>query len=371
MFQQLHCFGFVEPDRMVFSSFQFIKRLTNFDLSRSEYGVDQFIMSAYIFSYGGISFKLSSKILDSMKDKVNPNDPVEKMSFAVFQCLHNRMEGNYGSHFFDSELVEELFRVGNLQITSYYIIFSFFIDLGQGKFKEAHQKIEKLQEMRELFDNYTVEGWVYLAKSKLFTKQRKLRESLVLMEKFIKFCKEVDDKTQLLWAYASKAYIQFLMEDIPGAERSLQLIPLEDHKSIHYVFKTTLVLSQLCIDLHHLERSILDNHASKRRTLNKKMRKTCKDSVHVAAKIADDRVEILKLAGTYYWLVGKQKKAIKWWRKSIIAGEKLGALPELARTYLEIGKRLKEPESRYHQISGLQADGCLEKADQLLKELDA
>jgi len=99
--------------------------------------------------------------------------------------------------------------------------------------------------------------------------------------------------------------------------------------------------------------------------LHKKTRKTFIEAIRVAKKIADDRVEIFRLAGTYFWLLGKQKKAIKWWEKCIKSGEKMEAFPELARAYLEIGTRLKEPKSKFPQIMGLSAEECIEKAGKL------
>jgi hypothetical protein len=43
--------------------------------------------------------------------------------------------------------------------------------------------------------------------------------------------------------------------------------------------------------------------------------------------------------GVYNWLIHDQKNALKWWHKAISEGEGLGALPQLARTYAEMGSR--------------------------------
>ena len=74
--------------------------------------------------------------------------------------------------------------------------------------------------------------------------------------------------------------------------------------------------------------------------------------------------------GIYYWLTNKRKKALKWWRRSIKEGECLGARPELSRTYFEVGKRLLEPESRYHELDGITAEDYLEKARTMFEEMD-
>ena len=64
------------------------------------------------------------------------------------------------------------------------------------------------------------------------------------------------------------------------------------------------------------------------------------ESLKISRKFKRDHTESLKLTGTYWWLLGKPQKALRWWKKSIDLGEKLGAKLELSRTYFEAGKRL-------------------------------
>ena len=71
--------------------------------------------------------------------------------------------------------------------------------------------------------------------------------------------------------------------------------------------------------------------------------------------------------GKYYWLISKQSKALKWWDKAIKEGERLGARPDLSRTYFEVGKRLLEPQSKYKELNGIDAKGYLEKAGTLFE----
>ena len=74
--------------------------------------------------------------------------------------------------------------------------------------------------------------------------------------------------------------------------------------------------------------------------------------------------------GEYYWLIGKQKKALKWFDKSIKEGERLGARPDLSRTYMEVGKRLLEPPQQIRELNGIDARDYLDKAETMFKEMD-
>ena len=80
--------------------------------------------------------------------------------------------------------------------------------------------------------------------------------------------------------------------------------------------------------------------------------------------------EALRLMGTLNWLKNKQKNALKYWEKSIEIGMLLGARPELARTYMEVGKRLSSEKSKYHQLNGISHEEYLDKAEVLFKEMD-
>ena len=76
------------------------------------------------------------------------------------------------------------------------------------------------------------------------------------------------------------------------------------------------------------------------------------------------------MVGCYYWLAGKQSKAIIWWKKAIEEGKRLGSRPDLARTYMEIGKRFLEGNSKYNELSGTTASEYLEKARTMFQEMD-
>ena len=92
----------------------------------------------------------------------------------------------------------------------------------------------------------------------------------------------------------------------------------------------------------------------------------CKNS----KKIANDRTEIFKLIGAFFWLIDKQKKALRWWDQSIKEGERLDARLELSRTYFEIGKRLLEPNSNYTSLNSISGETYLDKARTMFEEMD-
>jgi tetratricopeptide (TPR) repeat protein len=367
---QLGCTGFVDSDRMLFLSARFIKRMTGFNLSKSENGIEDFCLSTMFLSYAGVSFALHRKLLGNIQEKVNKESTIEKMAYEFTRIANYRMEGNYTSYRYDHLLVEDAFRIGYLQNTSYYLIFSFFIELSQGNFSFADQRIKKLEEMAKLFDNETVEGWLFMARSKLWSKRRKLNQARIEAEKFIQFCKKVEDKSQLLWGYATKGYIQFLIGDIEGAEESMEQVSQTAGAELLNVFKTTQILNQLLIHLHHFEKAIKEKISTQKKVYGQKLKVTLKAATNIALKIADDRIEIMKCIGLYHWLNGKSHRALKWWRKGIVEGERLNAKPELARLYFEAGKRMSRDKGKVLNLNGLNAEELLKRSEEIFVKID-
>jgi hypothetical protein len=76
------------------------------------------------------------------------------------------------------------------------------------------------------------------------------------------------------------------------------------------------------------------------------------------------------LMGTYHWITGNRKTALRWWGKSIDEALRLNAKLELSRTYLEAGKRLLEERSQKKIPEASEAGEYLTKARQLFAEMN-
>jgi hypothetical protein len=59
---------------------------------------------------------------------------------------------------------------------------------------------------------------------------------------------------------------------------------------------------------------------------------------------------VLRLAGRAQQLLGRRRRALGFFGESIVLGEKLGARPETARTYAEIGRLLRAEGGRFRDL---------------------
>jgi len=86
-------------------------------------------------------------------------------------------------------------------------------------------------------------------------------------------------------------------------------------------------------------------------------------------KAAMYRTESYRLWGVYNWLIQERKNAFKWWHKALSEGERLGARPQVARTYAEMGTRLCGIRGESSGPDASRAKEPLEKAKTMFRNL--
>jgi hypothetical protein len=364
----------IETKRFFMDSIIVLKRLFKLDITQVENGASIFTEGSILFSFTGISFKLSKKILDHAKEVINKDDLKSVLCFKYTEIMHNYLSGNWKNQpEYDENIVDRKLSVGDVFHTGGYTLFSGCLKIEQGNFNDAHGLVDKLYEIGEVFDNDQTRGRKYLLNTKLLVKSRRLPGAL----------KEVKIKISLqnivginfaLSLFGMKPYIQILMKDIREAEISLmQIKELVSHdERIVPFYICNFLMSRFLFDLYRLEDAIYTKNNSKSKVTPLQKKAYCSGTAAVknAVKYAADKTEAFKLMGVYDWLIGKQKKALVWWDKSIRIGKYLGARPELARTFMEVGKRLLEKKSKFQQLNGIPAEEYLKKAGVLFNEME-
>ena len=162
-----------------------------------------------------------------------------------------------------------------------------------------------------------------------------------------------------------------MVGDIEGAEKRLQNAKESaTETSMAPRFLSDYLLSYFTLNLHQLAQSMNSDSAKDVAENRIDALKAGKKAVKNSRKNAFSKIETYKLMGAYYWLINKQRKALNWWRKSIIEGERLNGRLELSRTYFEVGKRLLESGSKHKSLNGMKAEEYLEKARTMFEEMD-
>jgi len=364
---------YVDNKRCFIEYLRALTMLNKFDITKIENGAGIWLSTSGLFSWTGISFKISKKILDYTKDVNDKNDIKDLLYYNLFELLYNFFTGNWREiKEYDENLVELNLRIGASWHLLTYIAFHGFTRIDQGAFKEAEIIISKLSKIWQDYENENAKDYMYVLKTRLLMKSRKLYDAQIETDSWISFLDQTERELSLFDNLGLKAIIQIYLEDIDGARESLlqgKELVLK-HERIPPYFLSNYLVGQFLLDLYLLEQAIISDHKLDISKYRKKAYQSGKNALKNAKKYAPNRTEILRLLGLYYWLTSSQKKAIRWWKTSIEKGEGLGARVELSRTYMEVGKRLLEEKSRFHELNGIKAEDYLEMAQILFEEMD-
>jgi tetratricopeptide (TPR) repeat protein len=230
--------------------------------------------------------------------------------------------------------------------------------------------VNKLNEIGEVYENDFSLLLKHKLNTDLLTECRSLHDAMIEVAQAIDFTEKTGFRVSLLELYSRRALIHMLMGDIEGAEKTIQHAN-KVRSQVHAapLMLSTFYLCQFEYYLYLLEESTRTSNKSDSFKYRKKAFKSGKILLKASQKAAQNRTESYKLTGVYYWLINRQKKALKWWYKAIREGERLDARLGLSRTYFEVGKRLLEIESKYKMLNGIEAESYLEKSRVLFEEM--
>jgi predicted ATPase/class 3 adenylate cyclase len=371
-FKKLKTLAIINPKRYFIESVHFYRRLTQFDLTKMELGIGMFAGASNLFSFTGISFGLSKKILDLLKGKVDKTDIRSFIIYDFSETLHKYMEGNWKTiKEYDDDLVNKNLSIGEIYWTSQHFFWHACSKLYQGRLEVAKQLVHKLKDLFDTYENDLSLLLNYLLNTSLLLESHNLHEASEIIDRGIEFGQKISQGTILIEMYSRKAYLHILMGDIDLAEKYLKLADKVRHEIETVPWQLTdFFRGQSEYDLYLLRESVRKDGNSETSQYRKKANKSGKSFLKVTRKVAQYRIESYKLRGVYYWLINKQKKALKWWRKAIEEGERLDARLELSRSYFEIGKRLLEDKSKYKILNGIKAHVYLQKARAMFEEMD-
>nr|MDJ0819410.1 hypothetical protein [Desulfobacterales bacterium] len=368
---KLQCIGSLDTKRLLFELVNYSKRLITLDISYLKQGVAAFSGWSYVFSYGGLSFRLSRKILEISKEIIDSKDAISVLYYEMFIHWYCFVSGDLKlMEEYNDDLVEENLININPIIFGYIAIHR-MIKTELGYYDEAWAKIQKLYEIGNVYEHDLAFVIKFYNNCALLTKYRKLPEALIELEEGIAFIQKTPFSIYLQACYSLKAQVQIMLGDVQEAENTIHYayelkakVKPPPQKIMHFL------QSKFLYALYSLEESLKIGNISDITKHKDTALNAGKRAVSNSRKVAFDRVETYRYMGIFYWLICKRKKALKWWRKSISEGERLTARVELSRTYFEVGKRLLEPQNKNKALNGITAEEYLKKARTMFVEMD-
>jgi tetratricopeptide (TPR) repeat protein len=363
----------VDTKRCFQDSMKMVQLLNKYDATSLGELVSVYGALGVLLSFSGFSLKFGNKLIEYGSKGVSQHDGKAWLRYDFYILVHRFLSGDWhNSPSCEEALIERYLHAGEFFSVGGLIIWSGFMLIEQGDFEQAGKCINKLEEIGTLYDHDYNLDRKYLLQAILYFKRRNFSAALDIIKIGVPFAKKLGQDSHAFWLLSIKAQILLLTDKVEEAKQMLtdpKFLGV-GQKRILPLFRGCFLICQLLYDLMMIEQHVQTSGAAKMTILRKKALRSGRAALRNAEKCALFKVESYKLMGVYYWLAGKQNKAFKWWDKSIRTGEQLKTRLELARTYIEVGKRLLEPKSKYREWKGVSAEGYLEKARALFEELE-
>ena len=329
---------------------------------------------AGLFSISGLSFKLSNRLLKVSSRFRAHEDVVDRIRHAGFSSAIHHCQGTWEEiQDLDWDFVNSSLEFGELWQISHYLYFRGSVKGEQGDFEHLMMIIDRLFEMGETYNYIYSLVLAHSLKADYFIRRKSAHEALSEAEKSIFYSRQQNSELNEMMGMAYKAMAQQVRGDEEGARESVfQASEIYEKQSrmVLPIFAAPFLVARFLIAIEELKNAIGAGTSPDVAGIRKHTYETGKAAVRNSRKYAPHRTKILGLMGEYYWLIGKQGKALKWWGKAIQEGEKLGARPDLSRTYFKIGKHLLEPHSKYKRLNGIDSNGYHEKARTMFKDMN-
>jgi class 3 adenylate cyclase len=372
-FKKAKLLSIINTRRQLTEVIRLIRESLRYDLGKVEHGYTLLLTGSAFFSYSGLSFRISNRFSAYAENGIDQKDLKELLFLNVCKSIQNCSSGNW-DYFQDHDeyLLDQNLKLGNLWEVICYYIYHGIVKLEQGDFAAALPSIAKLSNIADSYEYEPAKAHQLARQTQYLLQCRKLYEAQKSAEVYISVANKIDSDLLRLASLGYKAQIQILLNDLHGAEESLGQLEAfyRKHAFVPPVYAVPYLLARFFIDIERLEASLRSNDRSNFAAYKQNAHKTCKSILKISKKYAPLRSAVFRLAGTFHWLINKQRIALKYWQTGISESDRLGARPDLARTYMEIGRRFLDDKSKYKELNGIRAEEYLEKAKEMFLAMD-
>jgi class 3 adenylate cyclase/tetratricopeptide (TPR) repeat protein len=361
----------IDNRRMLVESLSLIKTAWGLDFHQTPQGPEWTSSTAIPFIHLGL-FSISMRLLERATEILTEQELRRAVGFAVTRSFLALSAGKWISEpDLDPIVVDRGLSNGDLYRLVMYVHSVVLIRAEQGLFDHAEMCLAKVKQIAEAYDYDFARTVWHLLRAVISVRTRSLSQIVTEAESGIVLTDEAVFGALKLSFLGYKAIGETLVGDSESAHNSLREGANLFSKlgAVSPLYLTPFSLGRLLVHVQLLNDATETGNQSEILQYQHLAFRTAKRAVRVSRKYAPHRTWILRLMGDYYWLVQKQRKAMKWYGKSIKEGERLGARPDLSRTYFEVGKRLLEPHSKYKHLNGIDAKGYLENAERLFREM--
>jgi serine/threonine protein kinase/tetratricopeptide (TPR) repeat protein len=359
------------PKRFLLESFILAKRLSRFDLNKVENGIAMFASSGNLLAWTGASFYLSKKVLSLLDERFDVPDIKTEISLAAARITHAFLAGDWDPPPYDEDLVQRALSVGEVFLTSNYVIFHGRLALERGQIELSQRIAEQLNEIGKQYDHHYPPALHVYLHSKILLKTRELDTTITECTEGERIAADATLDVMVLSLGSFKARVQAFTGDLEEADRTLrQVEEASKRRRLPRSYRGDILLSRCTIEVLRLKKAWQERDTKRISRIKKQTSLSCKKLLRNSKMVASHRVEAARLTGMYYLFSGNLRKAAHHWDVGLRTGSQLGADLDLARLYLEIGRWCVDPQIDIDQLNGTSGTSYIERARALFERMD-
>ena len=170
--------GTVDAKRFFTTSVKAASRCFKFDPAKSQSAFNLISGVSASFSWPGVSFTISKRILDyARKSLPATDDKISPYFFKMTEILHNFLTGNWHEEFGEN-LIDYDIKIGEIMCASFHLIFLGFIYMELGDFDHTKNIIKKLKRIDNEFNDDGAKSYFLSLKWASFKKTKKIRRCI-------------------------------------------------------------------------------------------------------------------------------------------------------------------------------------------------
>jgi predicted ATPase/class 3 adenylate cyclase len=354
MFQRALCEVTADATRFLFDSVALLAKLSRVDPASVSGAGGMYAASSVIFSFGGLSFAVGRRLLAAARAAVDETDVPELLLYRMMNFTHHFFEGDWGdAHEISDELLREGLARGRTWDVLSYLLGQTDKRIAMGDFALARRQIAWNDEIWERYQNELARSQHHYLTTRLLLEERRLTEARDSAQTYYE---EIQEPVLHVHALGLRGQAEALLGELDAAEATLAhcaaVIREQGELTVPQYMRSQYLRSRLLVDVARLEQAVAAGDAVARRTAARRARRIARRAARSVAWVAARRPEVYRLIGTAHWHAGQPRNAATWWARSVAEAERLGARPDLARTWLEIGLLLGTASPAERSVAG-------------------
>ncbi len=349
-----------QPTRHLLDSMDTIAFLQRVD-ARTVPGAGKFYAgAAALFAFGGLSFGVARRFSERARKLVPPDSNDEYIYERSMHFTCRVLEGDWDeAHEIAPERIAESVRNGQLWGPTTYLGLLAEKRLHRGDFAGARASLAEIDQIWDVFQYDLAKTNFYYLHTLLPLEEADYPRAIDAAEAY--YDENPEDLLHIL-ALSAKAKAETELGRLDDAEETLvraaEIVKRSSPVPPFHV--SSYHRSRALMDVTRLAAAVASGDTVEGRRWAKQARKSVRTALGSAAKVAWRRTEVLRIAGRREELAGKPRRALGFYEQSIAWGEKLGAEPEIARTWAAVGRMLDGGEGT--RFRGHDGAGCRDRA---------